>query len=58
MLSQKCPKCGELGQFYIDDDGTSRAEACLSCGYRKELPNVKRLVYVAVLQPVKDGAKC
>jgi DNA-directed RNA polymerase subunit M/transcription elongation factor TFIIS len=35
MFYKVCPKCG--GYIFIDDDGVSKAVACLNCGYRREL---------------------
>ena len=35
MFYKVCPKCG--GYIFIDDDGVSKAGACLNCGYRREL---------------------
>lgn len=40
MFFKVCPKCH--GYLFIDDDGISKAECCLNCGYRRELDDYLR----------------
>jgi len=41
MLNHPCPKCKKYS-LYIDDDGISIAEVCLTCGFRLELNRRRR----------------